>query len=212
MTSDMRTAFSIKLIIPHQWGKTLLSSLPNALWITRFSYLSGGPSTALCECQSLFPLILSNVSSKPQLFSSHTCAHQYPTEYSNGTLSRSLNSLSPCSSLLSGIWSPELQLSWSPPPYPTFIFPIQGVHQVIPGFLYLYSGLNPLSRQWAKTIQGLTPWGFPPFKDHCPPLTDAPCFSYISSCFLVVSYTRVKPALVIPSRLEAEVVKVYLIC
>lgn len=49
-----RAMFSIELIILQYWGKTLLSTLTNALWITRFSSSIAGGNTSISSL-GLFP-------------------------------------------------------------------------------------------------------------------------------------------------------------
>lgn len=44
--SGTGAAFSLQLFVPYYWGKTLLRTLPNALWIMRFSSLSGNRPNA----------------------------------------------------------------------------------------------------------------------------------------------------------------------
>ena len=79
MLGKTREVLSLELIIYLSWGKTYLSTLPNILWITRFSSLTGrnryypspSESTACCYIQS-FQVVLS-----PALGSllTHRCIH-----------------------------------------------------------------------------------------------------------------------------------------
>ena len=103
---------------------------------------------------------------------------------------RSLNS-PPCSPLSSGTLYPELLL-FLIPSYPGPISPTQRFHQALPGVplpvLWSENSLKVVS----EALITLTP--LVSLKDHHPTLSDAWCFSHISSCFLVASHGRVNPA------------------
>ena len=114
------------------------------------------PSRALCECLSLFPLILSNDFSSASTVFPHTCC-QCSAKYSNGTLLTSLNSLND-SPLSSGTLSPELQLFWSAHiPAPSLL--LRESTKLCLCSLHLYCGLKTLSRRWAETSLALTRLG-----------------------------------------------------
>ena len=91
-TRQDRTVLSLGLIIPHNWGKTLLCTLSTALWMMLFQYV-------LWE-QPLFPALfeLGSITSNtfrwslswPQVISSPACPDQYSPENSREILSRFL--------------------------------------------------------------------------------------------------------------------------
>lgn len=144
-------------------------------------------------------------------WASHLCAYQYSAEYSNETLLRSLNSLSRMQPSL--LW---YLVPWTPAffifSFPSSISPTEEVHQTLTGL--------PLPVLWPEHTLKAVNWGnhsthitsFPPLEDHHPSLPDAQCFSYISSCFIIVSHGKVNLGLVTISCLEAEFAKIYSIC
>ena len=96
-------AFILGLIIS-QGGKTFLITLPNAPWTVSFQsgWLEQTLFLALCECQALSPLILSDgFSPSLALFSQRQVLIKFPAECLRGTLCRSLASVSMQLSLLS---------------------------------------------------------------------------------------------------------------
>lgn len=113
----IRAIFSLRLIRPHYWDRTLLSTLLNAPWIIRFSTLAGGNrdyclscvSTRECSLQSfwVFPC--------PRAVPSPACANQYSAIDPKGTLCRTLDFIFLWSSpLYSSVhWGTQLHLLYS---------------------------------------------------------------------------------------------------
>lgn len=103
-----RAIFGWGLILPCYLSKTLLGTLPDVLWIARFSSLAGGNRyyLMLCRCWILFPLILSSVFSPwPWVPPFRACIEQHSFEDFRGILCR-YSEFSLCSPFSSPVLCP----------------------------------------------------------------------------------------------------------